>query len=136
MKPLIQGHSGTAPETSRDEFGTNQGTNEDDYHSDSHPEAGIFNNQTRQNSGPEGCHDMVTEVYEEVNYISQSSSSGKQKNRSALPDNRTSAMITLLRQSKQNRFFWPISGWQTTTILQIFLTKLMEIPSFQSHSPQ
>ena len=30
MNPLIQSHSGTAPETSRNAFGTNQGTNEDD----------------------------------------------------------------------------------------------------------
>ena len=28
--PLIQGHSGTTPETSRNAFSTNQGTNEDD----------------------------------------------------------------------------------------------------------
>ena len=42
MNPLIQGHSGTAPETSRNGFGTNQGTNEDDSQSDPHPEASIF----------------------------------------------------------------------------------------------
>ena len=42
MNPLIQGHSGTAPETSRNVFNTNQGTNEDDFQSDPHPEAGIF----------------------------------------------------------------------------------------------
>ena len=30
MSPLIQGHSGTAPETSQNAFGTSQGTNEDD----------------------------------------------------------------------------------------------------------
>ena len=30
MNPLIQGHSGTAPETSRNVFSINQGTNEDD----------------------------------------------------------------------------------------------------------
>ena len=29
MNPLIQGHSGTAPETSRNVFSINQGTNED-----------------------------------------------------------------------------------------------------------
>ena len=42
MNPLIQGNSGTSPETSRNAFGTNQGTNEDDYQSDPHPEASIF----------------------------------------------------------------------------------------------
>ena len=41
MNPLIQGHSGTAPETSRNAYGTNQGTNEDDFQSDPHPKASI-----------------------------------------------------------------------------------------------
>ena len=45
MNPLIQGHSGTAPETSRNVFSINQGTNEDDSQSDPHLEAGLFNNQ-------------------------------------------------------------------------------------------
>ena len=42
MNPLNQGHSGTAPETSRNVYGPNQGTNEDDSQSDSHPEASTF----------------------------------------------------------------------------------------------
>ena len=50
MNLLIQGHSGTAPETSRNAFSTSQGTNEDDFQSDPHPEAGIFHNRTTQNS--------------------------------------------------------------------------------------
>ena len=37
MNPLLQGHSGTTPETSRNVFGINQGTNEDDSQSDPHP---------------------------------------------------------------------------------------------------
>ena len=57
LKPLIQGHSGTAPETSRNVFSTSQGTIEDDYQSDPHPEVGIFHNQTTQNSGPEDDND-------------------------------------------------------------------------------
>ena len=57
MNPLIQGYSGTAPETSRNAFGTNQGTNEDDSQSDPH-EAGIFRSQTTRNSGPEVGHDI------------------------------------------------------------------------------
>ena len=60
MNPLIQGYSGTAPETSRNAFGANQGTNDDDSQSDPHPEAGIFHNQTRRNSGPEDGHDCTT----------------------------------------------------------------------------
>ena len=39
FNPLFQGYSGTAPETSRNAYGANQGTNEDDSQSDSHPEA-------------------------------------------------------------------------------------------------
>ena len=49
MNPLIQGHSGFAPETSRNTFGTNQGTNEEDTQSDRHPKASIFCNQTTPN---------------------------------------------------------------------------------------
>ena len=55
MNPLIQGYSGNVPKTSRNAFITNPGTNEDDSH-DSHPEAGIFNNQTTQNFGLEDGH--------------------------------------------------------------------------------
>ena len=57
MKPLIQGHSGTVPKTSWYTFITSQGTNEENSQSDPHPEAGIFNNQTTQISGPEDGHD-------------------------------------------------------------------------------
>ena len=57
MNPLIQGHSGTAPETSRDVFSINQGTNEDDSQSNPRPEAGLFNNQMTQSSGPEDGND-------------------------------------------------------------------------------
>ena len=63
--PLIQGYSGTVPETSRNAFGKSQATNEDDAQSDPHPEARIFHNQTTQNSGPEDGHDMVTGVQRE-----------------------------------------------------------------------
>ena len=57
MNQLMQGHSGTAPETSRNVFSTSQGTNEEDSQSDPHADAGIFNNQTIQNSGPEDRQD-------------------------------------------------------------------------------
>ena len=65
MSPLIQGLSGTTPEMSRNEFSTNQGTNEDDSQSDPHPEAGIFGNQTMRNSGQEDDLYMVTGVQRE-----------------------------------------------------------------------
>ena len=57
MNPLLQGHSGTTPEMSRNAFITNQGTNEDDSQSDPHAEAGIFGNQTTRNSGQEDQRD-------------------------------------------------------------------------------
>ena len=91
MNPILQGHSGTTPETSRNVFSINQGTNEDDSQSDPHPEGGLLT------SGREDRHDMavgvqrgsaydqdmVTGVHEEVTYCSPSTSSGKQrKNRS------------------------------------------------------
>ena len=66
MNPLIQGHFGTAPETSRNMFSINQRTNEDASQSDPHPEASLFTNQMTQNSGSEDGHDMVTEATEEV----------------------------------------------------------------------
>ena len=79
MNPLIQGHSGTAPETSRSVFSTSQGTNENNSQSDPHPEAGIFKSEMTQNSGPEDRQDMTTRVHEEVTYCSPSAYPGKQK---------------------------------------------------------
>ena len=70
MNPLLQVHSGTAPETSGNALNTNQVTNEDDSQNDPHPEAGIFHNQMTQNSRPEDGHDMVTGVHEEVTHCS------------------------------------------------------------------
>ena len=57
MNPLLQVHSGTTPEQSRNTLKTNQGTNEDDSQNDPHPEAGLFRGQMTQNSGPEDGHD-------------------------------------------------------------------------------
>ena len=79
MNPLIHGHSGSTPETSWDAFSTSQRTNEDDSQSDSHPDAGIFLNQTARISGPEADHDMVTGFHKEVTYCYRNTSSGKQK---------------------------------------------------------
>ena len=59
MNPLHQGHSGTTPETSRNMYSMNQGTNEDDFQSNSHPEAGLLT------SGGEDRHDMLTGVQRE-----------------------------------------------------------------------
>ena len=54
MYPLFQGAG-----SSRNAYGTNQGTNEDDSQSDPHPEAGIFHNQMTRNSDPEDGHDKL-----------------------------------------------------------------------------
>ena len=66
MNPVIQGHSGTTTEMSRNAFSTNQGTNEDDSQSDPHPEAGFFGNQTMRKSGQKDRHDMVTGVTDQT----------------------------------------------------------------------
>ena len=79
MNPLNESHSGTAPEASRNAYGTNQGTNVDDSQSDSHAEAGVFQSLTTRNSGSEDSHDMVTGVHEEVTYCFPSTSLRKQK---------------------------------------------------------
>ena len=59
LSPLIQGHSGTAPATSRNAYGTYQGTNEDDSQRDPHPEASVSLSQTTRNYGPEEPHDNL-----------------------------------------------------------------------------
>ena len=84
MNPLLQGHSGTTPETSRKMFSINQGTNEDDFHSNPHPEltSGREDHHDTamgvQREIVDGC-DMVTRIHQEVTYCSPSTSSGKQK---------------------------------------------------------
>ena len=59
MNPLLQGHPGTTLETSRNVFSINQGTNEDDSQSDTHPEAGLLT------SGREDRHDVASGVKRE-----------------------------------------------------------------------
>ena len=51
MNPLLPGHSGTAPEPTRNTTRNNQGTNEDGSQTDPHPEASLFHGQREQNSG-------------------------------------------------------------------------------------
>ena len=59
MNPLLQGHSGTTPEASRNVFSVNQGTIEDDSQSNPHPEAGLLT------SAREDHHDVVTAAQRE-----------------------------------------------------------------------
>ena len=62
----IRTHSETVPGTFRNTNVEKQRTNEDDSQSDPHPQAGIFGDQTTQNSGPKDCRDMVTGVTGEI----------------------------------------------------------------------
>ena len=62
MNPVLQGHSGTTPETSWNMFSINQGTNEDDFQSKPHPEAGLLI------SGRQDCHDMATGLQREFTH--------------------------------------------------------------------
>ena len=84
MNPLLQGYSGTTQETSRKMFNINQGTNEDDFHSNPYPEPTPGPEDSHdtamgvQRESVDGC-DMVTRVHQEVNNCSPSTSSGKQK---------------------------------------------------------
>ena len=101
MNPLLQGYSGITPETSRNVFSINQGTNEDDSQSDPHPEAGPLtygredhrdmvtgvqreslcdrNMLTGVTEQTHSQRDMLTEAHEEVMYCSPSTSSGGKK---------------------------------------------------------
>ena len=101
MNPLLQGNSGITPETSRNVFSVNQGTNEDDSQSNPHPEAGLLTSGQEDHPdmvmgdqrGSIQKPDMVTGVteqihsqrdiltgsHEEIMYCSPSTSSGKQK---------------------------------------------------------
>ena len=102
MNPLLQGHSKTTQDTSRNLFSINQGTNDDDSQSDPHPEAGLLTSGREdrhdmamrvQRENTYGCdmvtgvaeqirnrQDMATGVHEEITYCSLSTSSGKQTN--------------------------------------------------------
>ena len=58
MNPLLPGHSGTAPEPTRNTTRNNQGTNEDGSQTDPHPEPSLFHGQREQNSGTEIDYDI------------------------------------------------------------------------------
>ena len=66
LNQQITRHSGTVPGTFRNTNVENQGKNQDDSQSDTHPEAGIFRVQTTRNFGPKDCRDMVTGVQGEI----------------------------------------------------------------------
>ena len=68
LNPLIQGHSGTTPETSRNTLGTNQGTNEDDSQCDPHPEASSSQSQNTRSSGPDDPYDMIHSTFQDYGF--------------------------------------------------------------------
>ena len=186
MNPLIQGHSGTTPDVSRNGLIINQGTNEDDPQSDLYAEARIFGSQTEGNSGTEDehymvtgateRHDMVTRIQRERFYghdmmtgateqirsqrdMVRAVQRGSLCQRDLLSGNhevtncsplhlqeskkitapqviRNSAVKKPLRQLRQTNFCWRFSNWQITTILQIFITILKELPNCQRHLRQ
>ena len=57
LNPLIEGDSGSVPETSQNTYGINQGTKEDDSQIDPRPEARVSQSQTTQDSGPDDVSD-------------------------------------------------------------------------------
>ena len=58
------------------------------------------------------------------------------RKRTAPHINRNSAVETPQRRLRQTKFCWRFSNWQITTILQFFLTILLEFPNCQSHLRQ
>ena len=69
LNPLLQGHSRTTPETSRNTLRPQQGTNEDASQSDPHPEASVSKSQTTQNSGPDDAYDTYKSATRPVHEI-------------------------------------------------------------------
>ena len=118
MNPLLQGHSGTTPETSRNVFSINQGTNEDDSQSDPHPEAGLLT------SGREDRHDMAMGVQRERVYMvrtwwqefTRKSLTAplvhlqESRKRTAPQINPNFAAKTPLRRLRQTKFCWHSSS--------------------------
>ena len=137
MNPLLQGYSGTTPETRRNVFSINQGTNEDESQNDPHSEAGL------PTSGREDRHDMATGVqresavgqdmvtafHEEFTYCYPSTYLQESSKRTAVQVNHNFAAKTLLRRLRQTKICWHFSSWQTTMVLQFSITILTKFPN-------
>ena len=66
---LIQGHSGSAMEISKNTFYTNQGTNDDDSQLDPHPEARVSQSQTAQAFGSDDSYDsQVRNLFQNISF--------------------------------------------------------------------
>ena len=86
MNPIIQGHSGTALETSQNAFSTSQGTNCDDSQNDPHLEMGSIDQQlevcypTRNERIQEDCEvDYFRQLWSITNTFSKIMFSNLQK---------------------------------------------------------
>ena len=81
---------------------------------------------------------MVTGVDNEVTHCSTSTSWGK-KRKTTLPVNRKSAVRMPPPRLNQTKFYWPLSSWQITTILQNFhniFNRISKLPkSFTTTMP-
>ena len=135
MNPLNESHSGTAPEASRNAYGTNQGTNVDDFQSDSHAEAGVFQSLTTRNSGSEDSHDMVTGVHEEVTYCFPSRSSGKQK-KSCSTGQRHFRSVDTLATVEADQIFLGLQQLANNKNSANFHNNINRIPICQNCSPK
>ena len=104
LNPLLPGHSGTTPESTRNTSHNNQGTNEDGSQNDPHPEAGPFHGEDRHDmvTGATeqfgNCHNM-TGVHEEVTYCPLVHLQGSRR-KTVQPVNHNSPVKTHLRRSK------------------------------------
>ena len=61
LNPLIQCLSGSVPDTSRNTYEENQGTDEDRSQNDPHLEAGVSLSQSSQDFGPDEAEDTMVE---------------------------------------------------------------------------
>ena len=143
MNPLLQGHSESTPETSRNMFSINQGTNVDDSQSNPHPEAGLLTSVREDRhdmvTAVEGesvdGHDMVTGVHEEVMYCSPSTSSGKQKKNCSTSQPQFRSEDTPVT-NEADQILLALQQLAITTILRISTTIITELTNCQSRLRQ
>ena len=71
LNPLIQGHSGFVPETSRNTHGENQGTNEDRSQNDPHPKVRALLSQSSQDCCPDDTYESTEpqKIFLTVNHL-------------------------------------------------------------------
>ena len=78
LNPLVQGHSGYAPETPRNALNIKEGTHEDNSQVDPHPEARVSQSQTTQFFGPNDYYDNPTIIFLQIKKSQTRNNSNKQ----------------------------------------------------------